>query len=69
MEISDFIDQFAKLREKELEQKTWELWLAAYPHMSKDNFVSYEEMLATAKQREVRDETSVNGIYVDQCFF
>lgn len=69
MEIDDFIEQFLKLKEKELEQKVWELWLVSYPHMTQDNYVSYEEMLNTAKQREVKDEIPVNGCYVDQVFF
>lgn len=69
MEIPDFANQFLKLKEKELEQKVWELWLVKYPHMTEDTFVSYEEMLNTAKQQETKQEMQVNGCYVDQLFF
>ena len=69
MEIPDFVEQLLKLQEKELEQKVWEMWLAKWPRMTKDNFVSYEEMLNTAKQQETKHETPVHGCYVDQVFF
>lgn len=69
MEIPDFANQFLKLKEKELEQKVWELWLVKYPHMTEDTFVSYEEMLATAKQQETKQEIVTNGVYVDQALF
>ncbi|MDD5502477.1 MAG: hypothetical protein PHH26_03315 [Candidatus Thermoplasmatota archaeon] len=64
MEIPDFMAQFLKLREKELEQKVWEIWLTSYPYMSKDNFVSYEEMLQQVKYPEEKEV--LNGVYVDQ---
>lgn len=69
MEISEFVNQFLKLKEKELEQKVWEIWVSGYPHMTSENYISYEEMLNTAKQQEIKQEIPVNGIYVDQCFF
>lgn len=69
MEISDFFEQFLRLKEKELEQKVWEVWLAKYPHMTQDNYISYDEMLATAKQQEVKQDIPVNGVYCDQVFF
>lgn len=69
MEISEFLDQFLKLKEKELEQKVWEIWLSKYPHMSHENYISYDEMLNTAKQQETKQDIQVNGVYVDQVFF
>jgi len=69
MEIPDFIKQFAKLKEKELEQRIWEMWIVKFPWMTSENFVSYEEMLNTAKQQEIKHETPVNGVYIDQAFF
>jgi hypothetical protein len=39
--------------------------------MSEDNYVSYEEMLNIAKQKEINPELSdkpINGVYIDQCF-
>jgi hypothetical protein len=71
MPVDDFIVQFLKIKERELEEKTWELWLALRPHMDKSNFISYEELLATAKQQEVKPELSdkpVSGVYIDQAF-
>ena len=55
-----------KLKEREVEQKVWEMWLASYPNMTKDNFVSYEEMLATVKQTETADKEVLHGCYIDQ---
>lgn len=69
MEISDFFEQFLRLKEKELEQKVWEVWLAKYPHMTQDSYISYDEMLATAKQQEVKQDIPINGVYCDQVFF
>lgn len=73
MEINDFVQQLLKLKEKELEQKVWEIWLCKYPHMDKNNFVSYEEMLNSAKQQEVKKvdnaKIPINGCYIDQVFF
>lgn len=69
MEISDFISQFIKLKEKETEQKVWEIWLAKLPNMTEENFVSYDEMLNLVKGHENNDIQSYDEIYVDQCFF
>ena len=69
MEISDFISQFLKLKEKEIEQKVWEFWLVKYPHMTEDTYVSYEEMLNMVKQKEVKQDVEINGVYIDQVWF
>lgn len=31
------------LKEKETEQKAWEMWLTKYPNMDKTNFVPFSE--------------------------
>ena len=69
MDIDDFSNQFLKLREKELEQKVWELWLAKIPNMTQESYMSYDEMLNIAKQRETKHDIPINGIYIDQAFF
>jgi hypothetical protein len=71
MEISDFANQFSKLKEKELEQRVWEFWLVKYPHMTEDTFVSYEDMLAIAKQQgeQEQEEEAQGGLYADQAGF
>lgn len=69
MEINDFIGQIAIIKEKELEKRVWEIWLAKYPHMTPEDYVSYEDMLDIAKQKEIKQDTATNGIYVDQIFF
>ena len=69
MEISDFISQFLKLKEKEIEQKVWEFWLVKYPHMTEDTYVSFEEMFNMVKQKEVKQDVEINGVYIDQVFF
>jgi hypothetical protein len=69
MDIDDFFNQLIKLKDRELEQKVWEIWLAKYPHMTEKTYVSYEDMLSTAKQKEVKHDIPANGMYVDQAFF
>jgi len=74
MEIDDFAEQFLKLKEKELEQKVWEIWLVCYPHMTEGTFESYEEMLNRHKQQIATQitpgqKTVQHGLYVDQVFF
>lgn len=69
MEIQDFIAQFIKLKEKEIENRVWELWVAKFPTMTKENYVSYEEMLVLVKQQEIKEEIPIHGCYVDQVFF
>jgi len=69
MEISDFISQFLRLREKELEQQVWEVWLAKLPNMTERNYISYDDILNIAKRKETIKDIPQNGVYVDQCFF
>lgn len=52
MEITDFVNLIYKLKEKEMEQKLWEFWLVKWPRMTKDNFISYSEMLEQAKNQQ-----------------
>jgi hypothetical protein len=60
---------FSKAQEKEIEQRAWELWLAMYPTMTKETFISYDEMLNMVKHKETKHEMPVSGCYVDQVFF
>jgi ribosomal protein L20 len=69
MEICNFIPQVLKIKEKEIEKKVWEMWIAKLPWMDKNNYISYEEMLNTVKQQEIKEEMPVNGVYIDQVFF
>jgi hypothetical protein len=69
MEISDFISQFIVLKEKEIEHKIWEVWLAKFPDMSEVNYMSYGDMLDMAKGQNEIKEIPQNGCYIDQCFF
>ncbi len=71
MKIPDFASQMLKLKEKELEQRVWEIWLTKYPHMTEDTFVSYEDMLAMTKQQETQgqEEQVQGGLYADQAGF
>lgn len=65
--IEDFISQMAKLNEKLVEEKTWELWLTAYPHMTKESYISFENMLQQIKtSSEHKEQTDVNGCFIDQ---
>ena len=71
MEISDFLSQYNKIKERELEQRTWELWLVKYPYMTENTFVSFEDMLNIAKQKEAHPQDAnkvTHGVYIDQIF-
>ncbi|WP_096190324.1 hypothetical protein [Evansella halocellulosilytica] len=39
-----------KAKEKENDRKAWELWLAKYPHMTKDNFQSFHDFKEQIKK-------------------
>ncbi len=67
--MPDFIGLFLCLKKHELEQKVWEVWLARYPFMTEDAFVSYEEMLNATRQGGTQPKDIVHGNYVDQVFF
>lgn len=69
MEIQDFIGLYNKTLEIEVEQKVWEMWLAKYPHMTEETFISYSDMLKASKQSELNSESDdmVDGVYIDQC--
>jgi wyosine [tRNA(Phe)-imidazoG37] synthetase (radical SAM superfamily) len=70
MEIDDFMEQILMLKDKELEQKVWEIWLVCYPSMTENTFESYEEMLNRTKQCEVtKNQEAQHGLYIDQVFF
>jgi len=43
-----------KAHEKKEEQKAWEIWLAKYPHMTKKNFVGWEEFLRKLKTPAIK---------------
>jgi hypothetical protein len=60
MDMDDFFALFLKMKARELEEKVWDIWVHAYPHMTKENFVTYEEMLQNAKGEEPE------GVYIDQ---
>jgi hypothetical protein len=69
MDIYDFIDQFLKIREKEIENKVWELWLVKLPQMNSDNYMSYDEMLDMVKRSDTNKPMQKNEVFIDQCFF
>jgi hypothetical protein len=43
MPPTDGLDFIKKAREKEIEERIWQAWVACYPNMNEDNFVSFEE--------------------------
>jgi len=69
MEISDFINQFLKIKEKDIEQKVWELWLVKLPQMTSDNYMSFDEMLDIVKNSDAKKIPQKNEVFIDQCFF
>ena len=67
MEIVDFVNLIYKLKEKEMEQKLWEFWLVKWPHMTKDNFISFDEMLEQAKNAQTEIKKEPEYLAANQC--
>jgi wyosine [tRNA(Phe)-imidazoG37] synthetase (radical SAM superfamily) len=47
------INLILHLNNKNNEQKAWEMWLVKYPHMSKDDFVTFAEFLESLKPKQI----------------
>lgn len=39
-----------KAAEQEQESRAWDMWVAAYPHMTDDSFIPFDEFLAKMKK-------------------
>lgn len=66
MDIDDFIEQFLKLKEKEIENKAWEMWLSLFPYMQLRHieFISFEDFMN--KCRNIETEVQTEGVYINQ---
>ncbi|MEC2070343.1 hypothetical protein [Alkalihalophilus marmarensis] len=55
MPFQEAADIYFKAVEQEQDQKLWEMWLARYQHMDKDNFLSFEQFKINSKsQRSIK---------------
>jgi len=57
----DFMNGFRQMHkaiDKEIEQRTWEVWLADRPHMEK--FISFSQYLSKVKQHINADNSRVH---------
>ena len=61
----DGLQLIAKARGRQTEDRQWQLYCGVYPHMNKDNFVSFEnffkkpvEKLSRRTKEQIRDDTS-----------
>jgi len=43
MPIEDGLTLYAKAIEEQAKEKAWQRWLAEYPYMTKENFISFED--------------------------
>lgn len=43
MDWDDGINLINKAIEKNREEKEWDMWVQLYPHMNKENFISFEK--------------------------
>jgi hypothetical protein len=57
MDMDDFFALIQKMRVRDLEEKTWELYIHLKPHIPD---LDYEEMIQNAKGEEPE------GVYIDQ---
>ena len=59
------MELYTLLKEKELEQKAWEMYLVGLPYMDKDTFITFEAFLENLKgeQQPAKQEP---GYYVNQ---
>jgi hypothetical protein len=61
--VKAFIKLVIKLYEDADERKAWEMWLARYQHMTKDDYVSFESFYSKAP--EVLYKESAEDILAD----
>ena len=52
MDWKSGFDLIFKGYEKQAEERIWQMWLARYPHMNKDNFVTYNDFKEKMKPQE-----------------
>lgn len=50
MPVPFIMESIKNAVEKQNEQRVWEQWLTIYPHMTKENFVKYEEFYEQSRQ-------------------
>ena len=55
----DFLKVWERLREKQREQKHWQMWLARYPYMDKDTFVSFEDFYKPQNKVSVKPKEDI----------
>ena len=51
--LDEGLKLIAKAREKEEEQRAWEMWLTQLPYMTKDNFVSFDDYYRRLRAPEI----------------
>lgn len=60
------IDIYIKAVEKNTERQVWEQWLAAYPNMTKETFISFNDYFKKMKQpQNTNDNRSDDEIIQD----
>ena len=53
MPIGFALGMIKHLKEKENEDKVWQMWLMKYPHMNKDNFISFDDFLRKVYNKNI----------------
>ena len=53
LSLNDGLDQYDLAREKAVEKKHWEMWLAKFPYMTKKNFVSFDQFYKKPAKTQV----------------
>lgn len=56
LEIDDFVGIIKCAMEKESDERLYQMWLAIYPNMDKDTFISFNEFKDKALGKKTKEE-------------
>ncbi len=62
LDIETGLNIIQKAIEKEQEEKLWQQWLQLYPHMNKDNFITFSEFLKRNRQMTIKSNKTTEEL-------
>lgn len=52
--LSDGVILITRALEQTIEDKLWQVWVSAYPHMDEKSYKSFDRFLSEAKQKQLQ---------------
>ena len=56
--MEDGLLQCEHVREKDTERKHWDMWIAKWPHMTKKNFIPFEQFYKKPVKAKISRQSS-----------